>query len=156
MTWWTRREEDVDHCRFEEFARSCKSALHELCVCAGGAYERDPDASRLAHASKIGCYFCHCYGHTGTDHGIHYDAKANKRWLAGQRQWRIISMKSIDFDGNPVAWTAIAGDEGISLEGVATEGIPQRRGIAILVAHSLVAKGISLWHPLEAVGKGGS
>ena len=43
-------------------------------------------------------------------------------------------------------------DERISLEGVTTEGIPQRRGIAILVAHSLVEKGISLWHPLEAVG----
>ena len=53
---------------------------------------------------------------------------------------------------NVIPWTVLAQEKGISLEGIPTDGVPQRRGIAILVALSLAKKGFALWHPLEAVG----
>ena len=106
----------------------------------------------MAHAARIGCYFCHCFGHTGGDHQIAYDSEATRRWEAGQRQWKLFSTESMDIDKNVIPWTVLAEEKGISLEGIPTDGVPQRRGIAILVALSLAKKGFALWHPIDAVG----
>ena len=38
------------------------------------------------------------------------------------------------------------------MAGVPQEGVLERRGIAILVAISLVREGFPLWHPVECIG----
>ena len=119
----------------------------------GGGKGRGSGTSpgKQAWARVATCYFCHAYGHTGSDHDLTWPLSADleKRYNLGKKWHGVCSRLAEDEFGEIRPYQEVAKDVGVDLSGWDLSSIGQKRGMGIVIS---LKTGLDPWLPKDKIG----
>ena len=97
------------------------------------------------------CYLCYAYGHTASDHDIHWPLSADmdKRYNLGKKWHGVCSRLAEDEVGEMRSFQDVAKDVGVDLSDLDLRDVGQKRGLALVIWKKT---GMESWLPIEKIG----